>query len=285
VAGFQEVYRQPDVMASFVSNGNTYHDVGLTDVQAPYAAKGQGPGLYHYAFELANEVQLVQGYKRAVDAGVKFVATKDHDVAHSLYLKDPDGLYFELYADVVKDWRTARRGIVSGKKPQWTPGVTTVPVEEHRYPVDPEIEIVRDAVFHPKRTTHVGVVAADYETMFDFYTRIVGLVPLLGGAGSDYAVLHGSHGSYAMTLYRQRKGLEPGFHHVGFEVWDEADLDRAVAAAPKADVRVERVVDHPARKSVCILDPDGIRLQFYVNRNWTPQSIATVDAASAPYLL
>src|SRR5215208_557787 len=81
VAGFHEVYRQPDVKASFVSNGNTYHDVGLTDIEAPYAAKGQRPGLYHFAFELASEAELVQGYRGAVDAGVKFVATKDHDVA------------------------------------------------------------------------------------------------------------------------------------------------------------------------------------------------------------
>jgi catechol 2,3-dioxygenase len=121
--------------------------------------------------------------------------------------------------------------------------------------------------------------------MFDFYTRIVGLMRVAGDAKSDHALLRGSHGSYAMTLYRQRQGLEPGFHHVGFEVWDEAGLERAIAAAPKAGVEVERVVDHPARKSVCILDPDGIRLQFYANRNWTPQTIATIDAESAPYLL
>jgi catechol 2,3-dioxygenase len=88
-----------------------------------------------------------------------------------------------------------------------------------------------------------------------------------------------------MTLYRPRKGLEPGFHHVGFVVWVEPGLDRAVAGAPKAGVHVERVVDHVARKSVCILDPDGIRLQFYVNRNWSPQTIAGVDSESAAYLL
>jgi catechol-2,3-dioxygenase len=35
VVGFEEVYRQPDNRASFLSNGNTYHDLGLTDVHTP----------------------------------------------------------------------------------------------------------------------------------------------------------------------------------------------------------------------------------------------------------
>src|SRR5690349_14306317 len=83
VAGIQEVYRQPDNRASFISNGNTYHDFGLTDVRSPYAAKDQRPGLYHIAFELENEVDLVNGYNRAVANGVKFSHTRDHDVAHS----------------------------------------------------------------------------------------------------------------------------------------------------------------------------------------------------------
>lgn len=33
VVGFEEVYRQPDNQASFLSNGNTYHDLALTDVR------------------------------------------------------------------------------------------------------------------------------------------------------------------------------------------------------------------------------------------------------------
>ena len=61
VAGIHEAYRQPDNMASFVTNGNTYHDFGLTDVRSPYAPKGQKPGLFHIALELENEVDLVDG--------------------------------------------------------------------------------------------------------------------------------------------------------------------------------------------------------------------------------
>jgi hypothetical protein len=34
-----------------------------------------------------------------------------------------------------------------------------------------------------------------------------------------------------------------------------------------------------------IIDPDGIRLQFYVNRQWTPETAGATSAADAPYLL
>ncbi len=43
VVGFEEVYRQPDNQASFLSNGNTYHDLALTDIRSKYSAKGQKP--------------------------------------------------------------------------------------------------------------------------------------------------------------------------------------------------------------------------------------------------
>jgi catechol 2,3-dioxygenase len=70
VVGFEEVYRQPDNQASFLSNGNTYHDLALTDIRSKYAAKGQKPGLWHLAFEVETEQELVEDYSRAKAAGV-----------------------------------------------------------------------------------------------------------------------------------------------------------------------------------------------------------------------
>jgi catechol 2,3-dioxygenase len=284
IVGIHEVYRQPDNKASFVSNGNTYHDLGLTDIHSKYAPEGQRTGLFHYAFEVETEVDLVEGYRRAVEAGVRFKSTEDHDVAHSLYLYDPDGLMVEVYADVIADWRSFRRGIIVKEKPKYIPGVTSEPNPHHNYPQDPKIEVVGHAVFHTKRTSHVGVVAAHYEEMVDFYTRVIGLQPFAGSASGPYAVLQGTDGG-ALTLYRQASGLEPGLHHVGFEVWDEGDFDRALAALDKARIGVERLVDTPARRAATIIDPDGIRLQFFVNRRWTPEEVGKITTADAPYLL
>jgi catechol 2,3-dioxygenase len=236
VAGINEVYRQPDNKASFISNGNTYHDFGLTDIRSPYAPKGQGPGLYHIAFELETEVDLVDGYNRAVANGVNFSHTRDHDVAHSCYLRDPDDNMVEIYADVTKDWQTSRRGIIIKKKPEYIPGVTSPPVAEKNYPLDPKLSFVDDAIFRSKKSTHVGLVTENFANMFRFYADIVGLSPVVGDAHASYAVLRGTYGSGDITLLSKRPGLERGMHHVGIEVENERNLDRALALLPERGI-------------------------------------------------
>ncbi len=285
VAGIHEAYRQPDNMASFITNGNTYHDFGLTDIHGPYAPKGQKPGLFHLAFELENEVDLVGGYDRARAAGVSFSHTRDHDVAHSLYMRDPDGNMVEIYADVIREWWTNRHGTIIKKKPDYIPGISSMPTGERNYPVDPEIKVVPEAIFHSRRVTHVALVTKDFERMFDYYTDVIGLRPLIGDRRAMHAVLRGTVGAGAVTLLRQRAGLEPELHHVGLEVVDEADLDQALTKLATRGIAVERHIDHPARRAITIRDSSKIRLQFFVNRAWEPKVIATVSADDAPYAL
>ena len=163
--------------------------------------------------------------------------------------------------------------------------MSSPPNPERNYPLEPKIERVEHAVFHSRRCTHVGIVAQNYAEMFRFYTDIVGLAPLAGSSGSAHAVLRGTHAASALTLYRQRPGLAPGLHHVGFEVWDEDDLEQGLARLHESGMAAERVVEHAARRSACILDPDGIRLQFHVDRSWTPETVASVGDDAALYLL
>lgn len=126
VIGFEEAYRVVAIKGGFLSNGNTHHDVGMVEASGP-AGRGRKPGLNHLAFELETEVDLVNGYKLAVDDGMAFQRTLDHDIAHSAYAADPDGNSCELYADVIRDWRNARTGSVTKPKPEWWPGLTELP--------------------------------------------------------------------------------------------------------------------------------------------------------------
>ena len=285
VVGFKEAYRQPNNMAAFMSNGNTHHDLGLTDIRSRYCKPGQMPDLWHLAFEVENEVDLVDGYDRAIEAGIAFESTDDHDVAHSLYFADPDGHVVEIYADVMDDWRSHRKGIINKEKPKYVPGVTSKPVAEKLYPKNPKFDVLEDAIFHPKKVTHAALVTSNFEELFEFYTQIIGLTPFVGSPENSLAVLRGTVGTGDLTLFRYRPGLELGFHHVGFEVWSEDDLDQSIAALPTRDIIAERINDHPARRSVTIIDPDGIRLQFYVNRHWSPEAIEAIDDETALYLL
>jgi catechol 2,3-dioxygenase len=286
VLGFEEVYRQPDAnMSSFISNGNTYHDFGLTDIHSRYAAKDQRPGLYHIAFEHQTEAELVKGYDRAIAAGVKFRAARDQDVARSVYTYDPDHTHVEYYADTVADWRSVRHGIIVKKKPEWIPGVTSVPITEARHPTGDDLRYVKDAVLHGKKVTHVSLVAADYEAMYDYYTTVAGLNIFAGSRSGSYTVLRGSAGEGDITLYRPGAGLTPGLRHVGVQMWGEDDLDHALAEIPSRGLKILGSIEHAARRAVVIEDPDGSPLQLYVNRQWTPAVVGTVSAADALYLL
>lgn len=286
VAGFREVYRQPANAASFVSNGNTYHDFGLTSTSSKYAQPGQAPGqLFHVALELESEAELVRCYQRALAAGLTFRSTVDHDVAHSVYLYDPDGTVVELYADVDADWRAHRQGVVEKPKPKWIPGASGAPLAQPLYPQDPVIEKIDEAVFHGKRATHAALVTARFEDMLACYTKVVGLALVAGHAGGDYALLEGFAGQGDLSLHRQRPGLEPGLHHVGIEVWGEDDLSDSLVRLQARGLSLESQHDHPARRSVFVRDPDGIRLQFNVTRDWRAENLERLTAQEALHIL
>ncbi|MDR5815668.1 MULTISPECIES: VOC family protein [unclassified Caballeronia] len=285
IFGFEEVYNQPDNKASFISNGNTYHDFALVDIGSRYAKPGQQPGLNHVAFEVASEAALVQGYRAAVAAGVLYRSTEDHDVAHSLYQKDPDGNEVEIYADVVEDWRSARKGSFSKKKPKWVPGETNVPVAEQLFPVDPEIRVIDAALVHGRRVSHVALIAQDFGAMFDFYTNIVGLNALAGGRDQPFALLAGTHGMGDIALYRNDVESHMPMHHIGVEVSSEADLDAAIEGIERSGGKLIAAHEHAARRVVFVHDPDGLPIQLYVNRDWTVDTIRSIDARLAPFLI
>ena len=197
VIGLDESYVQPLNRAAFLGNNNTHHDVAVIDIHGPLA-RGAGVGLNHLAFELESEADLCEGYRRALDAGVKYAMTMDHDIAHSIYGRDPDGNMNEIYADVIRDWRGARSGVVTKPKPKWWPGATP-PNSERNYHADPPLHRVEGAVFQPRRVVHASLVVSDIESALDYYTTAVGLTPMIVGATSPFVVLGGTCGPLAYS--------------------------------------------------------------------------------------
>lgn len=282
VVGLNESYVQPLNKAAFMTNNNTHHDVGLIDVRARIA-RSEVPALNHLGFEIETEVDLVAGYDRATADGMTFFMTQDHDIAHSVYAKDPDGNLSEVYADVVKDWRAVRGGVVTKPKPKWAPG-TTPPNPERNYHPSPVLDRVESAIFHPRRIVHVTLVVSDLAGALDFYTRIVGLTPLLGGAGGAFVVLGGTCGERNLVLFRAGAGRKPGLHQSGFELWSETELAQSVDKARASGLKIEFTVDHPSRRSVFLRDPDGFLLQFFVDRGLPLQAIADLPEDIAIYV-
>jgi catechol 2,3-dioxygenase len=284
VAGFNEGYRQPDNLASFLSNGNSYHDLTLVDVKSHYNHDHCGPGMNHIAFELETEVDLADGWRRAQAAGIDFHCA-DHDVAHSLYTTDPDGNGVEFYADVVKDQREARKGIIIKQKPEYIPGVSSPAIAERFYPQDPAIDIVPGAMFHARRCSHVLLVTGRYDEMCAYYRDIAGLTPFWSNERAGVTVFAGTHSLGDVTLVRRRGNQPVGMHHFGLEVMDEAGLAAGASKAAAAGLEIVRQIDHPARHTVCVKDPDGLVIEFYANRDFRPETLNGVDEDTALYLL
>ena len=282
VVGLDEAYRRPQVQAGFLSNGNTHHDIGMVQSDGPLG-HGRPVGLNHIAFELETEVDLVNGYERAIAAGVTFERTADHDIAHAVYGKDADGNEYEVYADVIHAWRDARHGTVTKAKPNWTPG-STPPQAEQNYHINPEIVRLDEAIFQPLRTTHAVLTVDNFELAFDTYHDIVGLAPLAGGREDTFAVFGGTCGERNLALFHTNSERRPGLHHVGFRLSNETDLDKSLKRLDDVGLAIETEFDLPARRGVFFRDIDDIRLQFYVDREPSMHALRGCGVETALFL-
>jgi catechol 2,3-dioxygenase len=274
VCGLTLVFREPGIQAVFLSNGNSHHDVALMGVskesrtgrdgqiQVP-KGRGTSPGLNHLGFEMATEAALVAAYQRAVAAGLPLHRTADHQIAHSVYLFDPEGNYLEMYADASRDWRgiyqAAENELLTGV---WDPDAAP-PNEEPQYDPDPSYARVDDAVLHPIRTSRATFAVRDLPRAIGFYTEVVGLRLRGGGTDDDYAILSGACGGPDIGLIAAGGGLAPGLHHFGLELAGN-ELAEAEARLAAQGVPVTARIDTAAKRSVIITDPDGIRLEFFV---------------------
>jgi catechol 2,3-dioxygenase len=274
VCGLTLVFREPGIQAVFLSNGNSHHDVALMgistearigrdgQVQVP-RGRGSAPGLNHLGFEMATEADLVAAYRRAVAAGLPLHRTADHQIAHSVYLFDPEGNYLEMYADASRDWRGIYRAVgdqlLTGV---WDPE-SAPPNTEPLYDPDPDYARVEDAVLHPIRTSRATFAVRDLPRAVSFYTEVVGLHVRAGGAQSGCAVLGGELGGPDIGLITAGGDIAPGLHHFGLQLGED-ELAQARDRLAGHGVPILLELDTAAKKSIVITDPDGMRLEFFV---------------------
>jgi catechol 2,3-dioxygenase len=276
--GLTVEFTEPDLIATFLGTGHTPHDLGMMQttkgvdrygrnglLQLP-GSIGLKPGLNHLAWELENEAELVAAWRRLKADKIETDITVDHQVAHSIYMFDPDGNYNEFYCDTVKNWRSVLHGAMELITSAWDPDVAH-PATESLYDDAPELRRVDAAPVHPYRVTHAVLVTAKFDALLDFYQRIAGLRPVAQHDGITY--LAGSQSAYAYNLVIVR-GDAPAYHHVAFEMKDDAALDAAIAGLGKRGVAIERRTDLPWKRSIFLIDPDGQYSEWYVRRATKP---------------
>jgi len=276
VCGLAVEFTEPGLKASFLGTGNTPHDLGMIEVTGGKARYGRdgllqlpegigfSAGLNHIAWEVENEAELVAAWKRATDESIPIHMTVDHQVAHSVYMGDPDGNEIEFYCDTVKNWRGVLHGEMDLITSAWTPGETE-PFVEPRYELNPEIRTIDKAPVHPRRVTHVVLVTTNVDRLTQFYRRVGGMDIVHATRGAHLCFLRGSHGAYRFHL-GICEGSQNAYHHVSFELADAKAVDAAERQVRARGIVPERSIDDGWKRSFFLVDPDGLRSEYYAYR-------------------
>ena len=280
ICGFELVFREPHFTMGFLSNGNTHHDLGLvqaTDKQLigrgghvqVRAGKGVKSGLNHFGWEMENERLLVEAYKRARESNVEIVRTSDHQISHSVYVRDPDGNMHEFYADEMKDWRELFDG-TSGPAvtSEWDPTSAESHIDP-RYPLRHEVGRVDDARIHSIRFSHAVLMTRNHARMVQFFKDVAGLRTVYESADGAVVCFGSGNSAYAfdVALFRQEPGASNTVHQYSFQVAGEAEIESAEAALADAGIEIEMRIDNDRKRSLFIDDPDGMRCEFYAARD------------------
>ena len=283
IAGLEELFQEPAIHAGFMGNGNTHHDVSVTQVSEESLIGragqmlvppefGRKPDLFHIAFEMENEAELVAAHDRAVRYGVTIVMTVDHTFAKSVYLLDAERNLLEFTSDSTSDWRATYRELegqlVTGP---WTPGELE-PTTERNYAPDPEIRRTRGVAVHSRRTTHAVLGCRNLDEQLAFYREVGGLETVVCSERARMAVLKGTAADYSIVLFQARGEQKPGYHHMAFEV-SPSDFDADVNRLERSDIAIETRVDHPAKQGVLLRDPDGHGVEFYARLSEPPATL------------
>ena len=155
-------------------------------------------GLYHFAILLPNRAALGRFIAHLGDMGARAGAS-DHLVSEALYLRDPDGLGIEVYADRPRgSWAAAGREILMDTAPLDMDAVVRAAGGERWTGM-------------PAGTTvgHVHLHVADIERATAFYHAALGLDKIVW--------------SYPGALFLSAGGYH---HHLGVNTWAGAHAPR-----------------------------------------------------------
>jgi len=137
--------------------------------------------------------------------------------------------------------------------------------------------------------SHFGINVTDLPRMEDFYTRVLGLLVSDRGAlpsGPTLVFLSRDPDEHHQMVLVS--GRPPGIEHnvvnqISFKVPALADLKAAHERLRHEGIKEFRVVTHGNAWSVYFADPEGNRVELFVDTPWhTPQPLAEPFDIAAP---
>lgn len=289
--GLNVEFTEPDLIATFLGTGHTPHDLGMMEVtrgidrygkngllQLP-GTIGLSAGLNHLAWELENEKDLVDAFRNLQADGIETDLTVDHQVAHSIYIFDPDGNYNEYYCDTIKDWRSVLSGPQELLTTRWDP-LTAEGFTDSRYDENPVLRYVETAFVHPQRLTHATLHTSQLPALEKFYTTVGGMkvVSRQKDGGREVLYLAANLANYLYNLVII-SGEEACFGNSAFELKSEQKMQEAVDKLKANGVAIEAEIDLPWKRAFYLRDPDSLLSEYYVRR---PVDIDVTKRGSVP---
>jgi catechol-2,3-dioxygenase len=137
--------------------------------------------------------------------------------------------------------------------------------------------------------SHFGICVTDLARMEDFYTRVLGLLVSDRGrvpGGSDLVFLSRDPDEHHQIVLAT--GRPPGVefnvvNQISFKLPTLADLKAMHAGAREEGTKQFRVVTHGNAWSVYFADPEGNRVEVFVDTPWhTPQPVVEPFDIEAP---
>ena len=141
----------------------------------------------------------------------------------------------------------------------------------------------------PVSFSHFGIYVTDLARMEDFYTRVLGLLVSDRGqlpGGSDLVFLSRDPDEHHQIVLAT--GRPPGVefnvvNQISFKLPTLADLKTMHARARDEGTKQFRIVTHGNAWSVYFADPEGNRVEVFVDTPWhTPQPVVEPFDIEAP---
>jgi len=268
IVGLHAGWTRPKIGGGFLNNGASHHDIGFLPWNSPERRViVNGPGLNHLAFDVGTERDLVDGYRRARDNALPFLATADHIISKSLYTTDPNNIQLEIYVDTAipftdEDFLALRRATTP-----WDPLVvgnadpTPYFVEKHTPATSDE------TVFPASRIDGATIVVQDLAHTVNYYSDVLGLQPTTLNRDAGFAVLQGALGGRDLVVFEAGDELTPGLHHFSFLALGPSELDAAISLAPAAGVTLAGEINSAHQRAAFLRDPDNNLVKLFVDRD------------------
>ncbi len=103
VLGFLVAEQDPEHGGVFMTLGDGFHTIDITQHSSPAASSRPEPGglgLVHIAFKVGSYAALRDAYTHLLQNGVEILRAVDHVCQRSLYFADPDGNGLEIYYEM-----------------------------------------------------------------------------------------------------------------------------------------------------------------------------------------